>query len=126
MPEFIDDMRGNGLLKENANANNFRTELEKLLCENVDITTHENKVHFFTFGEVGYSWTCWFEEILRKYFASALVDVKLEDSQIRFELENGKVREIPAETISYYKGYEDEFISQLPREVINKIRRTSK
>ena len=126
MPEYINDMRGNALLKENANANNFKDELEKLLCENVEVTTYKDKMFFMSFGEVGPGWSCWFDEILKKYFASALVDVKLEDSQIRFELENGKVREIPAETIPYYRGYEDEFIEQLPKEVINRIRRAAR
>lgn len=124
MSEYIDEMEGTGYPIEDDDLSDFVNELENLMCEEVEITHHtDGSVSFSTDGEVPYSWRQTFNEILKKNFNDASVNVTVEESPLKIDLSNGELKEIPGETLVYYPGYEDELIDMLPQEVINKIRR---
>ena len=124
MSEYIDEMEGTGYPIEGDDLSGFVNELENLMCEEVEITHHtDGSVSFSTYGEVPYSWRQTFNEILKKNFIDASVNVTVEESPLKIDLSNGELKEIPGETLVYYPGYEDDFIEMLPQVVINKIRR---
>lgn len=125
MPEFINDMNGTGY-PIGDDLSDFVTELENLMCEEVETTIHtDGSISFSTYGEVPYSWRETFNEILKKNFNDVSVNVTVEDYPMKISLRNGELKEIPGETLVYYPGYEEDFIEMLPQEVINKIRRAA-
>lgn len=124
MPEYINDLHGTGHIGDLAG---FENELKSFGCKDVYIRKYgSGDCYFCTGGEVGYSWTEEFKTILQKYFSKAFVCAETDDYQLRFIVSNGMVKVISGETLTYFPGYEDEFIEQLPREVINKIRRAAR
>ena len=123
MPEFI-NVTGTGYPSDGDDLSSFVNELENLMCEEVEISHHtDGSVSFSTDGEVPYSWRQTFNEILKKNFNAASVNVTEEEYPLKIDLSNGELKEIPGETLVYFPGYEDELIDMLPQEVINKIRR---
>ena len=123
MPEFI-NVTGTGYPIDGDDLSIFVNELENLMCEEVEISHHtDGSVSFSTDGEVPYSWRQTFNEILKKNFNAASVNVTEEEYPLKIDLSNGELKEIPGETLVYFPGYEDELIDMLPQEVINKIRR---
>lgn len=123
MPEFI-NVTGTGYPIDGDDLSSFVNELENLMCEEVEISHHtDGSVSFSTDGEVPYSWRQTFNEILKKNFNAASVNVTEEEYPLKIDLSNGELKEIPGETLVYFPGYEDELIDMLPQEVINKIRR---
>ena len=123
MPEFI-NVTGTGYPIDGDDLSSFVNELENIMCEEVEISHHtDGSVSFSTDGEVPYSWRQTFNEILKKNFNAASVNVTEEEYPLKIDLSNGELKEIPGETLVYFPGYEDELIDMLPQEVINKIRR---
>ena len=123
MPEFI-NVTGTGYPIDGDDLSSFVNELENLMCEEVEISHHtDGSVSFSTDGEVPYRWRQTFNEILKKNFNAASVNVTEEEYPLKIDLSNVELKEIPGETLVYFPGYEDELIDMLPQEVINKIRR---
>lgn len=66
-------------------------------------------------------WQEKFAEILQKYFVKADVETDVEGEKERFWINNGTVKAVMGNTVTYYEGFEDEFICQIPDKVLELI-----
>ena len=88
MPEFI-NVTGTGYPIDGDDLSSFVNELENLMCEEVEISHHtDGSVSFSTDGEVPYSWRQTFNEILKKNFNAASVNVTEEEYPLKIDLKH--------------------------------------
>lgn len=72
-------------------------------------------------------WQKQFAEILQKYFVKADVETDVDGEKERFWINtDGTVKAVMGKTVTYYEGFEDEFVCQIPDKVLDLIEKKIK
>lgn len=123
---YIDNLCGSGHIKSRAILDDLTSALNDLVDENIEIddTSYDLFITIDGFGTTSQFWENKLCDLLTKYFTDAMFDVYSDfaDDPLRFILSDGKIKEVEGQPLIFFDGYEEEFINQLPKPVIEKIK----
>lgn len=118
-------INGNGIIKEDALEQDIKDAIRSITGGWTGMYRCKDGSYTFTFsGLIVNDYEGWQEklaEILQKYFIKADVETDVEGEKERFWMVNGEVKAVMGETMTYYEGFEDEFILQIPDKVLSVI-----
>ena len=116
-------INGNGIIKEDALEQDIKDAIRSITGGWTGM--YRCKDGSYTFSGLivndDEGWQKRFADLLKKYFLSATFDLDVQDEKERFWMVNGEVKAVMGETMTYYEGFEDEFILQIPDKVLSVI-----
>lgn len=121
-------LEGTGIIKNGVMEQDIEDAIRSITC---DWTHIYRKDGSYTISGLiandDEGWQKQFAEILQKYFVKADVETDIEGEKERFWITtDGTVKAVMGETITYYEGFEDEFVCQIPDKVLDLIEKRIK